>query len=367
MRQKILQSEVKAGFPLGRIMAFKLPFEVRIPLAVRRKNGIIYYQLQLDVIGYGTLTPEFHKIEAAESLSDIGRLTFGLLNKFKEKPELEFSEIAEIAHIEQTDWDEIKSAISEKRLKFMGAKDSKDLDRTYDECGICYTIASDLYEFHLFWMYREGSRWWYDSAKSTGKPTIFTFDEPLAFTDKTAPEEVGRMLIEALDRSRQMADRMSGDYCPPVVVELLSEGFSVSIKPPKDKHFVDAEDYGTGEIYQGYSYFPNEDAESIAEFYLGIGAELNCGLSEENVRLTWEKYDGKADFFEMKEIKHQLFTIRAEMKNKNTHRISYYKKFTDDEILECAMTLKRPNQKKKLDEKLSRQFEDFAFRCNRKT
>lgn len=339
----------------------------RIPLFLRKRNGIIYFQLQVEIAREDRLCAgtycEYDKIEALKSMHDIGILTLSLLDRFHEIADLTIQEFNKLTGLTVEEYQPRKS---EQILKFMNAKDVKDLNRNYEECGIDYEIATNKYDFHLSWVYREGNRYWNDSSESTGDPNVQTFDEPLTFTESTPPEEIGRMVIEALNRSKTMAVVMSGDYCPPKTIELLC-GKSVSISAPKDKHFIDAQDYNVGEIYQGYSYLPTRDSEAVAEFYLGIGAELDCDLNRDNIQCAWQNFNGKADFFEVREVLYGIFTMRAEMKNKNVHKVSYFVKVDEFEILECTMEVKQPNRRKALDMKLLGLFEGFVLGCEVKS
>ena len=110
-------------------------------------------------------------------------------------------------------------------------------------------------------------------------------------------------------------------------------------------------------------YFPKEGADSSAEFYLGIAAELDCDMSEDNIRKAWEKLHGKAEFFEVKQAEYGMWGLRAEMRNKSVHRISYLLQIDESELLDCTMELHKPNTRKKLDEKLTAMFEEFARQC----
>jgi hypothetical protein len=136
------------------------------------------------------------------------------------------------------------------------------------------------------------------------------------------------------------------------------------VPAPRDKHFSDCEDYGVGELHQTYLYFPKEGADSSAEFYLGIAAELDCDMSEDNIRNAWEKLHGKAEFFEVIQAEHGIWGLRAEMRNKSVHRISYLLQIDESELLDCTMELHKPNTRKKLDEKLTAMFEEFARKCS---
>ena len=52
------------------------------------------------------------------------------------------------------------------------------------------------------------------------------------------------------------------------------------------------------------------------------------------------------------------------MRNKSVHRISYLLKIDKSELLNCTMELHKPNSRKKLDEKLTEMFEEFARKCS---
>ena len=174
---------------------------------------------------------------------------------------------------------------------------------------------------------------------------------------------LGKMIIEALDRSRQITDKVAGNPYPSKKVELIN-GAELNVSAPRDKHFTDNDDYGVGELYQAYMYLPREDSEEAsAIFYIGIAAELDCDMSEDNIRRAWEKQNGKAEFFEIKPTEHGIWKLRAEMRNKSIHRISYLLQIDESELLDCTMELRKPNSRKKLDEKLSALFEEFVLRC----
>lgn len=179
---------------------------------------------------------------------------------------------------------------------------------------------------------------------------------------EASEEEIGNAVIAALNRSDELVKAKKPDLYPPIEVELLS-GKKLEIFPPRDRHFSDSDDCGAAELYKGYGYFPKEGADSSAEFYLGIAAELDCDISEDNIRKAWEEQYGKAEFFEVKSAEYGIFKLRAEMKNKSVHRISYLLQIDESELLDCTMELHKPNTRKKLDEKLTEMFEEFARKC----
>ena len=247
-------------------------------------------------------------------------------------------------------------------LKFYDAKDTKDLVRYYDSCSLYYNIFRKKYSFNIWW-HKKGCQYPISCDSSQGEKGILTFDTPLEFTDHSDPEKLGKIIIEALDRSRKISDKVAGNPYPEKTIELLS-GTTMIVPAPRDKHFSDCEDYGVGELHQAYLYFPKEGADSSAEFYLGIAAELDCDLSEDNIRHAWEKLHGKAEFFEVIQAEHGIWGLRAEMKNKSVHRISYLLQIDESELLDCTMELHKPNTRKKLDEKLTEMFEEFAHKCS---
>lgn len=178
-------------------------------------------------------------------------------------------------------------------------------------------------------------------------------------------EELGQAVIDvfsALEEYYKEHPSKKIERYPKENIEILC-GSTLTFQMPKNSHFVDSNDCGAAEIYKCYSYIPNENSESAAEFFLSMAAELDCDLSTENIKSCFEEYNGKADYFEINNDKLGIFTLKAEMKNKSVHKISYYLQIDDDEILECSMEVHQPNRRKKVDEKLTSLFKDFALSC----
>ncbi|MCM1525024.1 MAG: hypothetical protein NC120_11255 [Ruminococcus sp.] len=280
--------------------------------------------------------------------------------KFEDLGDLSIAEFEELVGMK---FEQYKDSRDRYYLRCMDAKDDRDLYRNYDYCTLEYYIPRKKYAFTLWWPYKNGSRYFLDSSYSLGKTDVLTFDTPLEFTDYSDPEVLGAMIIEALDRSRKIAYKVAGNPYPKKDIELLNES-KLAISAPRDKHFTDEEDKGVCEVYQLYGYYPREDSEkAVAAFYIGIAAELECDMSEDNIRNAWEKQNGKAELFEVKSVEHGIFKFRAEMGNKSVHRISYLLQIDESELLDCTMEMHKPNSRKKLDEKLSGLFEEFARGC----
>ena len=179
-------------------------------------------------------------------------------------------------------------------------------------------------------------------------------------------EEVAAAVLDVFAAADEYyATHGAPDPYPRKELELL-DSTVLSFRPPCDRHFEDAGDFGVGEIYQGYSYLPREDAEPSAEFFLGIATEIDCNLEPGNVKECWERTYGTAEDFKMQEVSKGIYTHYAEMKNKSVYKTSYFLQHGDDLILECGMMLHMPNRRKKLEEKLIPLIEEFAANCEKK-
>ncbi len=177
-------------------------------------------------------------------------------------------------------------------------------------------------------------------------------------------EEIGRTVIDVLEASEAYyQDHKESKAWRRKTVELM-DGTNLTVTVPKDRHFEDCEDCNVAEIYQCYEYHTQEGSESLAEFFVGMAAELDCSLASADVLASWEDIYGKADIFEMKEADYGIFKFRAEMRNKDCHKISCFLQTAEDLLLECGMQVHQPNRRKKLDEKLVALFEEFALGCS---
>lgn len=176
-------------------------------------------------------------------------------------------------------------------------------------------------------------------------------------------EEIGKAVIDVFKAAEEYYQKNLDYVSYPVKKLELLDGSTLTVKCPRDKHFNDCEDCHAAEIYQCYSYLPRTDAESTADFFIGIAPELDCNLDAVNVRSSWEEFYGKADFFEMQDGDYGIFKLRIEMKNKHTHKISYLLRQDEDLLLECGMDVHQPNRRKKLDENLVELFQEFVLSC----
>lgn len=348
-------------------MAWKLDqrFKRRIPLVLRERDGNIYLQLQIKVarengLGVGSYYIKFYQVKSG-SYEQVGNKVWEALNQFQEYSDLTMQQFETLTHMTKEEYDKMSF---NNILDFCSAKDDKELTRDYISCFIRYSLITKKYTFNLEWPIRRGAQYYTDGCDSTGEPNILTFDTPLEFYEGCPSKELGRMVMEALDRSKRIGDIVNRRKPDRKIVELLDEAESIiSVKIPKDRHFVDVEDNGVGELYQVYAYETEAGRDPVAYFYIGMAAELRCNIEYDHIRQVWSEVYGKPEEMNIQEVELGRFHLRVEMRNKKTHRISYLTQLEEDLLLECGMEVEYPNRRKKTDARLAKMFEDFAGDC----
>lgn len=183
-----------------------------------------------------------------------------------------------------------------------------------------------------------------------------------ALPNTASAENIGRTVIAYLEVAEEHERAKKHDPYPPVKIELLSGG-SVKIYPPRNIHFTDCGDGRAAEIYKLYEYSASEGADPAARLFLGIAAELDCDMTEGNIRNVWEKLYGKGENFEVTDTSCGIFTLRADMRNPKVRKVSYLLRIDENELLECTLEVDHPNKRKKTEEKLLKMFEKFASEC----
>lgn len=348
-------------------MAWKLQayFDERIPLVLRERDGNIYLQLQIDVarddgLRAGPYYKKFYQVKSG-SYEQVGEKVWEALNQYLEYSDLTLQQFEALTHMTKEEYD---TTSFNNILEFCSAKDDKELTRDYISCSIGYSLVTKKYTFGLEWPIRRGADYYTDFADSAGKPNLITFDTPLEFYEGCPAGELGRMVMEALDRSRRIGDIVNRRKPARKTVELLDGAEStISVKIPKDRHFVDLEDNGVGELYQVYAYQTEVGQDPVAYFYIGMAAELCCNMEHDHIRQVWSEVYGKPEEMDIREVEFGRFHLRVEMRNKKTHRISYLTRLEEDLLLECGMEVEYPNRRKKTDARLAKMFEDFAGNC----
>lgn len=298
------------------------------------ENRILIIPVIDHIAGYSVDSEWYVRIEEMEDYLTIGRSIFSAVDVIKKSPcsTLTRKEREKVSALKKNSkykswisfWKNNLSAsvefFEDGHYRIYSLKKSKTKQGIYDEC---------VKEIHLL-----------EDAKE---------------------EEIGQAIIDVFEASEEYHQgRKMGTNIKSI--DLLDNA-KLTITPPKDTHFTDNDDSGAAEIYQCYSYSTSENAEPAGEFFLGIAPELDCDLKPENVRSSWEDYYGKADFFEMKEANYGIFKYRVEMRNKESHKISYILQQEEDLLLECGMEVHTPNRRKKTDEKLEAIFAEFTLSC----
>lgn len=111
-------------------MSFKLKpdyFTNRIPLSIRRRNNVIYFQTQIDVAradGYCRMTYcEQYKTDE-HNIKEVGTLAGKLLKKFEDIGDLSIAEFEELVGMDIEQYEQYENiSIREECLKFFDAKD----------------------------------------------------------------------------------------------------------------------------------------------------------------------------------------------------------------------------------------------------
>ena len=260
-----------------------------------------------------------------------------------------------------------------KAIEYIKMSPLSELTPKERELNAVWRKNSKYKSWNSFWknnlyarvgLYQEGIYKICSLKKSgTKKGTYDEYLKEIYLSENASAEDIGKAVIDVFQAAEEYhKQNPTGNKKRTKKVQLLN-GMELTMDEPADSHFTDIDDSGAAEIYQCYSYATSENAEPAAEFFIGIAPEIDCDLDIENVRASWEEYFGKADFFEMQEKDYGIFKYRVEMRNKESHKISYLLKQEEDLLLECEMEVHSPNRRKKTDEKLVGLFEQFAISC----
>ncbi len=197
-----------------------------------------------------------------------------------------------------------------------------------------------------------------EKTKGTYKGII----KKIGLPDNSSPDEIGMAILDVLKASEEYyANYKAPKQIVSKEIELMDQT-KLSIKVPSQSEWTDCGDSGSAEIYQCYRYITKNDAE-VSTLSLGIAPELDCCLEEQCIRDAWIEMYESFEYFEIKNIDAGIFTLRAEAKNKEVHKVSYFMQMEEDLLLESSIEIFQPNRRKKLDEKLLKEFEVFSANC----
>ena len=216
----------------------------------------------------------------------------------------------------------------------------------------------------LLKFYEDGHYQIYSSKRSEKRKGNYSnVIKTIELVSDATTQDIGKAIIDVFNAAEEYHKNNESEKHKCVKKIQLLNNAELTFNEIQNLYFVDSGDSGAAEIYQCYSYATSENAEPAGEFFLGIAPELDYDLKPENVRSSWEDYYGKTDFFEMKEVNYGIFKYRVEMRNKESHKISYLLRQEEDLLLECGMEVHNPNRRKKTDKKLEKMFEEFALSC----
>jgi len=146
---------------------------------------------------------------------------------------------------------------------------------------------------------------------------------------------------------------------PRITFDTLS-GDKLSFETLPEESYEEEEDYGTAEIYQGYSYYKESADESVADIYFSIAAELDCDISSDNIRKTYGKLYGADAEIRITDVTHPVFEKRIEVTGKKIHHITYVKQVDENELLACELELKVKPAGKRIYAKVLNDFEKLV-------
>ncbi len=187
------------------------------------------------------------------------------------------------------------------------------------------------------------------------------YDKPIVLPATATAENIGNAIMQSFAKMEEADKTLK--KCPPskprTTIELLSSN-KLSFEDLQDNHYVDEQDYGSAEIYQGYSYYKESPDDSVAELYYSIASELDSDISSDNIRKVYSGLYGADALIEIKEISHRVFEKRVEVIGKEIHHIIYVKQVDESELLACELRLKIKPAGKRIYAKVLKDFEKLV-------
>ncbi|SEA34400.1 hypothetical protein SAMN02745687_02576 [Lachnospiraceae bacterium NK3A20] len=178
----------------------------------------------------------------------------------------------------------------------------------------------------------------------------------------SSAEEIGAAVLEVLRASESYYKKYKASAKEPHREIELAGGTKLIFNEPSGTEWEDCADSGSAEIYQCYRCLSKSE-EEIAALFLGIAPELDCNLDRQNIYDSWSEIYGVPDCFQVQTVDYGIFSIRVEMRNKDIHKISYFRQEEDDLLLECSVEVREPRRRKTSDQKISKQFEELSGSC----
>ncbi len=302
------------------------------PLSVRIYKGegrLLFVPMVKHIYGYSVTASNSYSLDETEKDVVVGKTVLEALKFIKNSP---------------------RSSATPKELEnydvFLRNSKYKSFISFWKNNHFAYVDCFENGNFVICSLSRDKSKGMYD-----------TIIKKLELKEEQNPEIIGQAVVDVLTASEEYYANLKN---PPQKMKKeidLLDGTKLTYIQPPEKEWEDTEDCGAAEIYQSYSY--NKGSSDTAVMYFGIAAELDCDITEQHVLCVSTKMYGEPDMFEYKSGDFGVFDICVELKNKNIHKVSYYKKQSDDLLLECTLEVYKPNSRMKTDEKLVVEFRNF--------
>ena len=227
-----------------------------------------------------------------------------------------------------------------------------------------YKAFEKKYLFCTIICYENGEYLVYPGGHNERKPVYPEEENKIKLPANSSIELIGCSIVKSF---ASMSSFYEGHKNTKAVIPLFEfktlSDMKVSFEIPQGDGYTDEEDYGVAEIYQGYSYSKSEENEPVGHFHFGLAAELDCDLTSENVLKIFEKEYGASTQYVYVSCEHSIFEYRVEIIGKNIHRILYLKQIDEDELLSCELTVNTKQSGKRLDKKLTKDFESLVKSC----
>lgn len=240
-------------------------------------------------------------------------------------------------------------------LKYTRCKSYASFDREYLHCRIKveddgkYVIVGTGHNERIIPYHKNETRTYLPpdtTSAKIGEAVLYVFEDMERFYKnlKNRPAEVEISTFETLEEVR------------------------ISYEVPDEELYQDEQDYGVGEIYQGYSYTKEGEDESAADMFFGFVAELDLDISEENMRKVFENRDGKIKEMSYEKLQKNsfdklIYDYKVDIKHAKTRHILYIKQMEEDAYLSCELVLKEKQAGKRLTRKILNDFESMVYSC----
>ena len=322
---------------LERKLCRKVSFPYHVDL-YKGENQIIIVPLITSIGFVETAMAWYRQVKELNNAQLIGQIVLEALEHIRKSP------VDARTRYERAEDSFMKHAVSYKSYK--------SFNKNYLLCGVI--------------LYEDGNIIVSQTRKLENNNGYGGNDETLIYLGATSSaEDIGNAVLESFTGMEKIYNKHQKEkrLVPRFEFETLSD-LKVSFEIPQDDRYTDEEDYGTAEIYQGYSYRESEDdEESVSDMYFGTAAEIDCDLSSDNVLSVFEKEYGKAVRYDYSPTEHEIFEFRAEITGNNIHRILYLKQIDSEELLSCELTLNTKRADKRLCGKLIKNFEKLVASC----